>query len=139
MGNSKEIESFFSEAFFLAAHCLQYKNDLEALSPEDLIVLIGRHNLESSVERGAIQRDVKEIHIHPDWDPISEKWDADLTLLVLKKPVKFSEWIQPVCISADKNVENYEEGTVVKFILWKNKLIFIKLWYLGWLGKNRIQ
>jgi hypothetical protein len=75
--------------------------------------LIGRFNLKRQQEPGSFQADISEIHIHPDWRYLSEKWDADLALLVLKMPVEFTNYIQPVCLTNETNIENLDEGVVV--------------------------
>lgn len=68
------------------------------------------------MERGSTQREISEVHIHPDWRITSEKWDADLAVLVLAEPVRFTNYIQPVCLTSDARIENYNDGIVVSFI-----------------------
>lgn len=78
-----------------------------------MIVLLGRYNLGDKTESDAINRRVSKIDVHPDWSYSSESWDADVAIIALEKIVKFSAYIQPVCMPADDNVEDYDEGTVV--------------------------
>lgn len=79
-------------------------------------MLIGRHNLASSVERGAKTRDVSTIDVHPDWKISTEKWDADIAVLSFIEHVKFSIYIQPVCLPAVSTVETIAVGTIVSMI-----------------------
>lgn len=65
-------------------------------------------------EDGAVVRAVKKIEIHRDWNYLTESWDADLAILVLMKSVEFASYIQPICLPADENVEDYDQGTVVR-------------------------
>lgn len=83
------------------------------MSPDLLVVLLGRYNLHAQVEKEAVQRKVEDIHIHPDWDVHSVKWDADIALLTLTKTVEFSRYIQPICLPRDLRIEKYEVGMVV--------------------------
>lgn len=79
-------------------------------------MLLGKYDLKSELERGSVQRNVSEIILHPNWRYASEKWDADLAMLVLESPVSFSTFIQPVCLPKEiDNIENeqYKSGTVV--------------------------
>jgi hypothetical protein len=98
---------------FTAAHCIRYKHREKILQADEFVALIGRYNLERRVEPRSIHADISEVHIHPDWRYLSEKWDADLALLVLLAPVRFSNFIQPVCLTSDARIENYNEGVVV--------------------------
>lgn len=66
-----------------------------------MTVLLGAYNLDVKLERSAEQRDVEEIHLHPDWRAFSEKYDADLAILVLSRIVEFTRYIRPVCMPAD--------------------------------------
>lgn len=78
------------------------------------MVLLGKYNLASRYERGADQRNISRIIVHPDWRLDSEKWDADLAMLVLASPVTFTAYIQPVCLPKENdNINNYKMGTVV--------------------------
>ncbi|KAG4078687.1 hypothetical protein HA402_015277 [Bradysia odoriphaga] len=84
-----------------AAHCVQQKNSLRKLAPEDVTVLLGAYNLDLKIERGVEQRDIEEIYLHPDWKAFSEKYDADLAILVLSQIVEFTKYIRPICMPDD--------------------------------------
>lgn len=84
------------------------------LSADDFVVLLGRYNIKYKVERGEITREVKKIHVHPDWDISAFDWDADLAVVTLAKSVEFSNYIQPVCFPADTRVEHFNDGTIVR-------------------------
>jgi hypothetical protein len=95
-----------------AAHCLQYKNVETILQPNELTVLLGRHNLDIS-EDGSVEEAVRDIEIHPDWKIHDDKWNADIAILTLAQRVKFSHFIRPVCLSADDSIESFDDGTVI--------------------------
>lgn len=111
--NFKLVSLIWLRTMFTAAHCIQYKNQRFLLTARELIVFLGRYKLGDSGDPNAVNSTVDKIHVHPDWNFSSESWDADLALLVLPKSVKFTSYIQPVCLPADDNVEDYNEGTVV--------------------------
>lgn len=66
-----------------------------------MAVLLGAYNLELKVESGTQQKNVQEIHVHPDWSPLSLKYDADLAILVLSESVEFTRYIRPICMPDD--------------------------------------
>lgn len=99
-----------------AAHCIRYKSQVKPLQADEFVALLGRFNLQFRYEQGSTTREISEVHIHPDWRVNSEKWDADLAIVVLVAPVKFTNYIQPVCsinIVRDKNLQ--DDGIVVSF------------------------
>lgn len=92
---------------------MQEKNSPKMLASHQILVLLGRHNLEVMLERGSVQKDVDEIFLHPDWKPFDSKFDADLAILVLSDSVAFSSFIQPVCLPDPDEVISDLRGTVV--------------------------
>jgi secreted trypsin-like serine protease len=94
-----------------AAHCFQEKFGTNLLSPSELVVMLGKHNLNSTYERGSVPSYVREIFIHPDWKVNSDDYDADISLLLMEKPVELSEYIFPVCWPFTS--EPFQQGTIV--------------------------
>lgn len=90
-----------SKNVLTAAHCMQQKFSLSKRNPEDVSVLLGAYNLDVKIERGVQQRDIDEIHIHPDWKVFNEKYDADLAVLTFKDVVEFTKYIRPICMPKD--------------------------------------
>lgn len=84
-----------------ASHCVQPKGVSKKLQPDDVIVLLGRYNLDLKVERGAVQRSVDDIRVHPDWNAFEGKFDADIAILVLNEIIEFTSFIRPVCLPSD--------------------------------------
>lgn len=55
---------------------------------------------------------VDDIIIHPDWDFNSEKYDADISVVVMIEPIEYSRHIQPICLPPQKNKnDEYPTGT----------------------------
>lgn len=98
---------------FSAAHCIQGKGIQKKLLPGDIRVLIGAYDLTSKTEMRVQQRDVQEIHVHPEWDVYSDTYDANLAVLLLKELVLFTSYIRPVCIPADDTLIDDVKGLVV--------------------------
>lgn len=82
-----------------------------------MAVLLGVYNLDLKVERGAQQRDVEEIYVHPDWRAFNEKYDADLAIFVLSEIVEFTKYIRPICLPSD-DPPNDVQGSIVGNV-WK--------------------
>lgn len=102
-----------SKHVLTAAHCLYGKGQETQLEAVKIGVLVGRHNLNSRFERDSEQRNVAEILMHPNWKSHTEKYDSDLAILVLDREVKFSAFIQPVCLTKDPAIMDQLDGTVV--------------------------
>jgi len=82
--------------------------------PRSVIVLLGFHDLSNSIEIGRVPYAVQGIHIHPDWNPYTTSYDADIAVLMLYREVAFNEHIQPICMtSTDPRIVASTEGVVV--------------------------
>lgn len=98
-----------------AAHCIQQKFVSGSFEAKDIEVSLGRHNLNETLESGAETRGLVSISVHPDWKQDNQKYDADLTVLTMDSTVDFTNFIQPVCLTEDLDIFNYEDGYVVSF------------------------
>lgn len=118
--------SIVSETCVLtAAHCIQIQavrgNLSPALTTDDILVHLGKYDLNVEREKGSESFTPKEILVHPSWDLNSVRADADLAILVSERRIQFSNKISPVCLWSD-SVEGEEEvGTVVGWGRSENK------------------
>lgn len=96
-----------------AAHCIRNKGTAKELHPEDVLVLLGRHNIALPAEPKARSREVEEIMIHEDWKSHGYKYDADLAILLMESSVKFSLTIKPICLPGSGISLSIGKGTVV--------------------------
>ncbi|KAG5667464.1 hypothetical protein PVAND_015444 [Polypedilum vanderplanki] len=80
------------------AHCIQFGNF--TLQPRSLYALLGRHNLSDETEENWIKSNISEIFVHSDYNKSSRSFrsKADISILVLKKVVIFTKFIQPICL-----------------------------------------
>ncbi|XP_037043063.1 insulin-like growth factor-binding protein complex acid labile subunit [Bradysia coprophila] len=103
-----------------AAHCIQGKFSNVILSPDEITIRLGAYNLTAVNESGVVNRNVTQIHMHPDWSVLEEKYDADIAILVLNENVTFSSNIRPVCLPTDDvNIEEVK-GMVVGWGVTEN-------------------
>lgn len=72
-------------------------------STSGLKVSLGRQNLQGT-NPNEESRSVATIILHPNYD--SDSSNNDIALLRLSSPVKFSDYIRPVCLSASDSVFN---------------------------------
>lgn len=95
------------------------------LSSADVAVRLGAYNITEENETGAVQRNVSNIYVNPDWKPYGDKYDADLAILVLSENVTFSLFIQPICVPANDVVIDGAvidlRGTVIGWGLGESK------------------
>lgn len=94
--NEVDISIVNSQIIISAAHCVHEKYSENTLQPDNIIVLLGAHDLTTKIEIGARQSEVKEIYIHPDWSVYSDNYDANIAILLLSESVIFTKFIRPV-------------------------------------------
>lgn len=77
---------------------------------------MGGHQLDNPMEVGKVSTGVQSIEIHPTWNPLGDKFDADIAVLVLDEDIEFNYYIQPVCLTkSGKNLLSYTNGIIVGF------------------------
>lgn len=121
-----------------AAHCVQNKKLERQLEASTIAVLLGRYNISLRAEFGSEIRGVKEIKVHPSWNPRYVKFEGDVAVLEMDRAVQFSELIQPVCLTVEPEISQREAGfVVIKYFSW----LFVPKWSIffttGRLGKKR--
>ncbi|KAL7014091.1 hypothetical protein ACKWTF_015737 [Chironomus riparius] len=105
-----------SRKVITAAHCIHQKKTFESLSASSLMVLLGAHDLDKYAEIGRVFYAVYSINIHPDWNALTQSYDADIAVLVLEKEVTFNEHIQSICLpSPNSNIATITTGSVVGY------------------------
>lgn len=78
--------------------------------------MLGAHNVKQSFEKGRTTVKVKNIHIHQDWNPYIDQYDADIAIIELEADVKLSRFIQPICIPEAGSIPaTKDEGFVIGF------------------------
>lgn len=49
---------------------------------------------------------IEKIHIHPDWSPYQENYDADIAILKLTTTIDYTNHVKPVCLpSASEDLQ----------------------------------
>lgn len=109
--------SLISSTYTLsAAHCVQDKGRQEPLETQNALLFIGKHNLIQWNEEGFEKKGAKSFKVHPDWNPNDIKYDADIALIQMDSPVKYSKFIRPICLwSGDPDINKVvgQTGIVV--------------------------
>lgn len=72
-------------------------------SPSGWTVSLGLQSLQGE-NPNKVSRNVAKIILHPNYD--SETYDNDIALLRLSSPVRFTDYIRPVCLAASGSVFN---------------------------------
>jgi hypothetical protein len=85
--------------------------------PNDILVLLGRYDINNIDEFGTGKNDVQNIEIHPDWNPDVANYDADIALLILQAPVKFTNYIQLACLPLALEDPNSIQNNVTGFVV----------------------
>lgn len=69
---------------------------MHRLSPESLLVYVGRHNVRKWTEPQAQAREVAVVHVHPDHQAVN--YTADVAVLQLSERVAYDWFVRPICI-----------------------------------------
>ena len=74
----------------------------------------GKYDLSKNNERGSLNAYPLEIKIHSDWKYFTEKYEADIALILLENKIQFSPSIYPICLWNKNNPEpSTKEGVIV--------------------------
>lgn len=103
------VKNFTLKNLILAAQCVHPKQR-DAKDASTIYVKIKYEN-----EMGTIDRDIKQIKTHPDWNSLTS-YDADVAILVLKSALTFNDFIKPVCIPDSSAIDFNIKGFVAGFI-----------------------
>lgn len=86
-------------AVITAAHCLKF--DSHTMSVKEIVIILGKHNLDDFSEVGSQTMYAKDIIIHPDFMSKDTSFDADIAIILLNKPVQYNQYIRPLCIFSE--------------------------------------
>lgn len=75
--------------------------------------MFGRYDLKEAHEEGSVNSLVLDILIHPEWNFSSERYHADISIVVLFDKITFSDTIQPVCLPESSYGEVAGLGKVI--------------------------
>ncbi|XP_055377368.1 serine protease gd [Condylostylus longicornis] len=99
-----------------AAHCFHiYQKKYNA---NEVLVFLGRHNLQNWNEDGSSISTIDNIFIHPDYDNNLSSYDADIAVVILKNSIKFGQYIRPACLWNDSEEFEYTENARGTLIGW---------------------
>ena len=60
-----------------------------------------------------VRRDISKVDIHPEWNPATVKYDADIAVLTMSQAVQLSDYIQIVCLPSKNEQVSDVDGSVV--------------------------
>ncbi len=84
---------------------MESKKRIDKAQPE-LPFFLFQNNLEENSK--GTEFDISEIIVHPDWNILSQSYEADIAIAILKEPVKFSSNITNICLnSPSKTVDDF--------------------------------
>jgi secreted trypsin-like serine protease len=100
-----------------AAHCL-YDGDLRRkLYPEEVVVSMGRYEIQQYFEADAITKTAERLMMHENFNYKSDSIkDADIAIVIMQDGTIFNRFIQPICLwteSSDLQRVVGLSGTVV--------------------------
>lgn len=79
---------------------------------QNLVLVFGAYNFDNLSESDTYSTSPSEIIVHPDWNPRSDNWDADIAVLLTDKTIPLTNFINPICLM-DRLVEpDISEGYI---------------------------
>ena len=115
--------SLISSTYTLtAAHCIQDKGREQPMPTQNALLFIGKHNLIQWNEEGFEKKGAKSFRVHPDWKPDDVKYDADLALIEMDSPVKYTKFIRPICLWSGPSEIEKVVGQVGIVVGWGERL-----------------
>lgn len=96
-----------------AAHCIQNKDQKIPRAPNEIVIYLGKYNLDEEFERGSIPVYPSDIRIHPDWKYYTSRYDADIAIIIIDTPVQQSQYIFPACLWNENEEPSNNKGIVV--------------------------
>lgn len=88
-----------------AAHCVARDRRGNLHAPKDLRIYVGKYHRDDALDDAFVQvRTPQEIHVHDDYDPV--KYDADIAMVLLDRPVELSSRVQPICLPSERTSQS---------------------------------
>lgn len=85
-------------------------------TPSEVIIYLGRYNIMKWMEEGSQVREVESIIVHSEYMKNETSFDADVSIVILKSRVQYSQYIRPICLwDGSNNINDIvgASGTVV--------------------------
>lgn len=88
----------------------------KSIKREKVLALFGAHDLIKPSEPARISLPPKEITLHENWNPRTEEYYGDVSLLEFEKgSIVFSDFIQPICLWGAEKELILTEGVVASW------------------------
>lgn len=89
---------------------------VNGLQPKDIDALIGKFDLFDEAEKHWLRKNISEIKIHENSGgyprPLA---DSNIAILIFEEPLKFTNFIQPICLPTKGKSSYNIEGTIVGY------------------------
>lgn len=96
-----------------AAHCIQNKREKTPRAPNEIVIYLGKYDLNETLERGSVPVYPSDIRIHPDWNIHSDRYDADIAIVIIESPIQITQLIFPACLWNENEEPTEQNGYVV--------------------------
>ncbi|XP_028138703.2 serine protease gd-like isoform X1 [Diabrotica virgifera virgifera] len=80
-----------------AARCVQHYK-IQVVQTEEIFLVMGTNNLDNWNSNGAVTRKAKRVDVHPSFIENSESAHGDIAIILMDRPVQFSNVLTPVCL-----------------------------------------
>lgn len=87
-----------SKKVLSTAHCIHNKNS-NRRNTKSILLLFGAYDLSDRNEIGDFIASPSEIFVHPEWNPYSIKFDADIAVILLDEEIPSTRFIKPICMA----------------------------------------
>lgn len=78
--------------------------------------MLGVYDFNNKYDPNRITSRVNKVFLHPEWNPFIESYDADIAVLKLQNEIRFTNYIQPVCLMhIDSTLKETINGVVAGY------------------------
>lgn len=90
----------------------RYGGPFTRLYHSQVVALIGAHDIDDPYEIERVAKTLSDVIVHEEWNPLAERYDADIAILILETKVQFTTYIQPVCLGSSETPLLVEDAIV---------------------------
>lgn len=80
------------------------------------MIVLGSYHIHDNKEKNRRVLPISSFYIHNEYDFMANQIDADIAVILLSRSVKFTKYIQPICMmNLGAEITNISEGVVVSY------------------------
>lgn len=83
---------------------------MRKLLPREILAYFGAHNISNAHESPRFSVSPQEVKIHDDWNPETQRYDADIAILTFEEEIHSTAFIKSICLLTTTEQLSITEG-----------------------------